>query len=122
MRLIDADETKVQIRRMQTLKPSEKNLLALALDRTPTYDPPNDPLTLEELREMDGEPVYLDFEDGGEWALVRVLQGKVFVVHKNTICSPVNILFECGGTAYRRKPEEEQLALHEALSSRQATP
>lgn len=68
--------------------------------------PPNDPLTLEELREMDGEPVYLDFEDGGEWALVRVLQGKVFVVHKNAIPSPVNILFECGGTAYRRKPEE----------------
>ena len=68
--------------------------------------PPNDPLTLEELREMDGEPVYLDFGDGGEWALVRILQGKVFVVHKNAIPSPVNILFECGGKAYRRKPEE----------------
>lgn len=47
-------------------------------------EPPNDALTLEELREMDGEPVYLDFGDGGEWALVRVQQGKV----------------------YRRKPEE----------------
>lgn len=67
----------------------------------------NNPLTLEQLREMDGEPVYLDFGDGGEWVLVRVQQDKVFITHKNTICAPANILFKCGGKAYRRKPEEE---------------
>lgn len=70
-----------------------------------THAPLPDLLTLEELREMDGEPVYLDFGDGGEWGLVRVQQGKVFITHKNTICAPANILFECGGKAYRRKPE-----------------
>ena len=64
-----------------------------------------DPLTLEELREMDGEPVYLDFGDGGEWVLVRTQQGKVFITHKNTICVPINILFKCAGKAYCRKPE-----------------
>ena len=55
MRLIDADEAKKQISQMQTLKASERNLFRLALDRTPTYEPPNAPLTMEELREMDGD-------------------------------------------------------------------
>ena len=65
------------------------------------------PLSLEQLRVMDGEPVYLDFGSGGEWALVRVQQGKVFITHKNAICTPANILLECGGKACRRRPEEE---------------
>lgn len=78
----------------------------LTLDDLRDLAEPNDPLTLEQLRGMDGEPVYLDFGDGSEWVLVRVQQDKVFITHKNTICAPVNILFECGGKAYRRKPEE----------------
>lgn len=34
--------------------------------------PPNDPLTLEELREMCGEPVWIERHDGGQsrWAIV----------------------------------------------------
>lgn len=68
----------------------------------------NYPLTLEQLREMDGEPVYLNLGDSGEWALVRMQHGQVFITHKNTICAPANILFGCGGKAYRRKPEEEK--------------
>ena len=71
-----------------------------------TAPPLNPPLTLDQLREMDGEPVYLDLGDGGEWALVRMLEGKVFITHKNTICVPVNILFGRGGKVYRRKPGE----------------
>lgn len=62
MRLIDVDTAKQQVNKMQVLKPSEKTLLRLALDRTPTYEPPNDPLTLDELREMDGEPVWGVFQ------------------------------------------------------------
>ena len=43
----------------------------------PTLTPPNEPLTLEQLREMDGEPVWveevehwalIDVEKGGQWA------------------------------------------------------
>lgn len=83
----------------------DRALYSIAYAKT-IAPPPNDPLTLDELREMDEEPVYLDFGDGGEWALVKVQQGKVFFIHKNTICAPANILFECGGKAYRRKPEE----------------
>lgn len=69
-------------------------------------EPLSSPLPPEQLLEMDGEPVYLDLGDGGEWALVRVQQGEIFVTHKNTICAPVKILFKCGGKVYRGKPEE----------------
>ena len=69
----------------------------------------NAPLTLEELREMDGEPVYLDFSGCGEWTLVRVLQNSednILLVHKNGIYAPAKFVFECGGHIYRHKPEE----------------
>ena len=39
----------------------EKSILRRVMQRVvqaPTLTPPNEPLTLEELREMDGEPVY----------------------------------------------------------------
>ncbi len=43
--------------------------------RQPTLTPPNEPLTMEELRKMDGEPVYMTFPSDtgnqcGHWALV----------------------------------------------------
>jgi len=76
----------------------------------------NAPLTLEELRGMNGEPVYLAFPDyRGEWALVRVLRqpenlkkpGKaITLAHKNGIPSIPELVLECGGKIYRRKPEE----------------
>lgn len=65
----------------------------------------NDPLDEEQLREMEGDPVYLDLGDGGEWALVRLVDGKVHFTHKNTICAPAKTLFSCRGRAYRHKPE-----------------
>ena len=37
------------------------DMLISALEGDPTLTPPNEPLTLEELREMDGEPVYMTF-------------------------------------------------------------
>ena len=40
---------------------------------TPTLTPPNDPLTLEQLREMDGEPVWV--EDVKHWALIDIEKG-----------------------------------------------
>lgn len=59
------------------------------------------------LREMDGEPVYLYFGGGGEWALVRLRQDEVYFSHKNGISAPSKIAFECGVKVYRHKPEEE---------------
>lgn len=34
--------------------------------------PPNEPLTLEELREMDGEPAWWDDGDGSCWGIISV--------------------------------------------------
>ena len=112
MRLIDVDEAKEQIKQMQTLKASERVLFQLALDRTPTYKPPNDPLTLEELREMDGEPVWVKRQEGygSGWALVRVWcksDNIIYLVQNNGSNLYPQVEIDCGGKIYRRKPEEE---------------
>lgn len=39
----------------------------------PTLTPPNEPLALEQLREMDGEPVWV--EDVKHWALIDIEKG-----------------------------------------------
>lgn len=48
------------------------------LQEVPTLTPPNEPLTLEQLREMDGEPVYIIAGDMGisEW---NVIKGKGYI-------------------------------------------
>ena len=43
------------------------------VERQPTLTPPNEPLTLEQLREMDGEPVWV--EDVKHWALIDIEKG-----------------------------------------------
>lgn len=58
------------------------------VERQPTLTPPNEPLTLDELRQMDGEPVYVVFmpDSSGKrsqsWALVNVDKkyGEVYLV------------------------------------------
>lgn len=62
MRLIDADQVIGDIKRNNDVEENEptwrsKDVIQL-LDNAHT--PPNDPLTLEELREMNGEPVWND--------------------------------------------------------------
>ena len=54
------------------------------VEHLPTLTPPNEPLTLEELREMDGEPVYIIAKDMGiaEW---NVITGK----------EPIAIAYDC---------------------------
>lgn len=64
----------------------------------------NDPLDEEQLREMDGEPVYLDLGDDSEWVLVRLNGYDVWFTHKNTICVPAKLAFDLGVEAYRYKP------------------
>ncbi len=70
----------------------------------------NEPLTVEELRGMVGEPVYLHFgENIGEWVLIRVYsepEKGIFLTHKNGICAPAKIAFESGAKLYRHKPLE----------------
>ena len=66
----------------------------------------NDPLTLEELREMDGEPVFLG--PVGEWALVRLIENEIYFTHKNSICALAKIAFECGVKVYLLKSKSSQ--------------
>ena len=60
----------------------------------------NDPLTLDELREMDGEPVWLKIANG-VWALVDTNDSVVWLDRGGSI-DIVKIV----GKAYRRKQEE----------------
>ena len=78
-------------------------------EHLPTLTPPsNEPLTLEQLREMDGEPVFLVFmqpiEYGWEdqWALVDSENETVFNSAYKFDSS------NCVGFAYRRPPEGEE--------------
>lgn len=69
---------------------------------------PNDPLTLEELREMDGEPVWIAKMDGsgGVWMLVDAGYELCREAH-----GELAVFENCGKTwlAYRRRPEEGTL-------------
>ena len=67
-----------------------------------TLTPQNEPLTIEELREMDGEPVWLDVADG-VWALVDADDNLVWLDRGGSI--DIHKLAE---KAYRRPPEVEE--------------
>ena len=65
----------------------------------------NQPLTLDELREMDGEPVWVQspgIPEYGRWAIVEGVGENCLFLHDDFTCH------EYGKTwlAYRQKPEE----------------
>lgn len=60
MRPIDADRMKEELLWGNAfLSAKEINALVDLIDNQPTLTPPNEPLTLDELREMNGEPVWV---------------------------------------------------------------
>ena len=96
---------------------------AITLIKAHLKGKPNDPLTLEQLREMDGEPVYFQFGDGTQgWAIAEkdvegiVLYGPDFDDHAYPDSDFINMeyndpaghfgLHVLGWRAYRRRPEE----------------
>ena len=67
MRAIDADRL---LKMMSHWKPyMDMDKVRKAVQNMPTLTPPNEPLTLEQLREMNGEPVY-DYL-GQEWYVIQ---------------------------------------------------
>lgn len=67
----------------------------------------NQPLTLDELRKMDGEPVWVQspgVPEYGRWAIVEGVGENCLFLHDDFTCH------EYGKTwlAYRQKPEEEE--------------
>ena len=70
----------------------------------------NKPLTLDELRQMDGEPAWVVYdEDAGMWALVEVCEESIFLTNnlggRTEYAADVE-LEDDGITVYRRKLEE----------------
>ena len=73
--------------------------------------PENKPLTLDELKQMDGEPVWVMHQDGSgaRWGIVKDTEyGLCAVVDDDTAYWFTDV---CGTIAYRSKPKEEH---HEA--------
>ena len=72
------------------------------VERQPTLTPQNEPLTIEQLREMDGEPVWLDVADG-VWALVDTDDDCVWLDRGGSID-----IYKLTGKVYRRPPERQE--------------
>lgn len=87
---------------------AEALLAAIALLRTHPDAQPNEPLTLEELMEMDGQPVYL--AEDRKWYIVSVnYETHQFKqpcgVDKWGAGTSLSLLARCG--VYRRPPKED---------------
>ena len=104
MRLIDLDK-------LEPFAPDNwykgRQLLALPV----VYQPSNDPLTLEELREMDGEPVWAvvvqtETPEAIGWMLVDSEFESAAGTHDELGFDSYG---PGGWLAYRRKPEEEMI-------------
>ncbi len=75
------------------------------LEEMPTLTPPNEPLTLDELREMDGEPAYIP--ETNCWVLVTKNPFvPLFTWPDGEQCSAYD-WYEQVGPVYRRPPEGE---------------
>ena len=84
------------------------------VERLPTLTPPNEPLTLEELREMSGEPVWIvEQPDWGHWELSADAEDYLadrdqdFYGLKHDDPAGRYGLHVLGWLAYRRPPEGE---------------
>lgn len=82
---------------------TEKSILRRVMQmvvHAPTLTPLNEALTMEQLREMDGEPVWV--EQQAAWGLVEVHKNRVYII---------GLDFESGYSLhwniYRRPPEGE---------------
>lgn len=71
--------------------------------------PTNEPLTIEELRKMDGEPVWVEFEDGsgGLWGIVHITIFAQIVFANGLHCTIGERYYGKSYKAYRRPPEGE---------------
>lgn len=82
-----------------------------AINEMPTLTPPNEPLTLEQLREMDGEPAYLKVFDPlleSGWHIIKVVtEDKIIFRGWQTAYVPIDGM-GIDYNLYRRPPEGEE--------------
>ena len=113
VRAIDLDALKKYIKKTD-LTAVERGALLQAISNMPTLTPPNEPLTMEELRKMDGEPVYMTFPSDtgnqcGHWALVGTQRwGAVSLIYGCGWSSYESAVETLGAKFYRRPPEGEE--------------
>jgi len=103
MRAIDSDALKEYIKKTD-LTAVERGALLQAISNMPTLTPPNEPLTLKELREMDDEPVWCCPKNDsakGSWMIVGPNGCE------NITSFAIYDDYGTGWLAYRRPPEGE---------------
>lgn len=105
-RAIDANRMKEELLWGNVfLSAKEINALVDLIDNQSTLTPPNEPLTLDELREMDGEPAYIP--ETNCWVLVTKNPFvPLFTWPDGEQCSAYD-WYEQVGPVYRRPPEGE---------------
>ena len=126
MRLIDADKLRGRVCEIFLCaepNSAEERRFAIVLglidsEQTITL-PPNDPLTLEQLREMDGEPVWLHTFSAvqkktqiSQWAILECSSNANAIFLRAGVNSRLTKWFCNYGTrwlAYRRRPEDANL-------------
>ena len=76
------------------------------ITHAPTLTPPNEPLSIEQLREMDGEPVWVD--DEKTYAILQVWDDDNIdaIFSKPRGC--IHAKYAIGMKIYRRPPEGEE--------------
>lgn len=108
-RAIDADRL-LQVLETNFGHTGGADVMRQLIEAQPTLTPPNEPLTLEQLREMDGEPVWV--EDVKHWALIDIEKGGQWdgvpfaIWAENGMKFTYNIKNR-GLHCYRRPPEGE---------------
>lgn len=104
MRAIDSDALKEYIKKTD-LTAVERGALLQAISNMPTLTPPNEPLTLKELREMDDEPVWCCPKNDsakGSWMIVGPNGCE------NITSFAIYDDYGTGWLAYRRPPEGDE--------------
>ena len=91
---------------LHTGEPIPADVVIEDIRSMPTLTPPNEPLTLEQLREMDGEPAYIP--ETNCWVLVTKNPFvPLFTWPDGEQCSAYD-WYEQVGPVYRRPPEGEE--------------
>lgn len=81
-------------------------LFDTAEDAISALSQPNEPLTLEQLRQMDGDPVYIPEIEC--WALVKREQFTLLLTFSDGKKCPASEWYEQVGPVYSRPPEGEE--------------
>lgn len=109
-RTIDANELMVEIQVCSWDSEQDKERAEDLVLGMPTLTPPNEPLTLEELREMNEVPVWiqnLEEPAKSQWRLLYWDRGKYLVLQGISVRGYLMEEYGESWLAYRRPPEGE---------------